>query len=154
MFLENDILQWVLVAAALLSGLISGQMLAIAIANWAARDLPEMRWTLRFQVENKLFTKTMPPSLIGVMVAIIGALFLVKGRAFSFMLASALFTAVVFVITMACNVPINNQVSAWTAGRAPPTWSAIRDRWLIFHAIRTITGVIAFGCAVNALVAG
>jgi hypothetical protein len=53
------------------------------------------------------------------MVAIIGAVFLVKGRAFSFMLASALFTDVVFAITTAFNVPINNQVSAWTAGRAP-----------------------------------
>jgi hypothetical protein len=41
---ENDIAQWVLVAAAVLSGLISGQMLAIAIANWAARDLPAMSW--------------------------------------------------------------------------------------------------------------
>jgi len=68
MMLKNDISQWVLAATALLSGLISGRMLAIWIANWAARELPEMSWTLRFQVENKLFTKTMPPSLMGPMV--------------------------------------------------------------------------------------
>jgi hypothetical protein len=58
-FFQNNTLQWVLVAAALLSGLISGQVLAIA--NWAARDLHEMSWKVRFQVENKLFAKTMPP---------------------------------------------------------------------------------------------
>jgi uncharacterized membrane protein len=153
MLLKNDITQWVLVATALLSGLISGQMLAIGIANWAARGLPEMSWTLRFQLENKLFTKTMPPSLITPTVGIIGALFFVQGRAFAFMVASAFFTGVVLVITMACNVPINNQVSAWTAGSAPPTWRVIRDRWLKFHSIRTVAGVIAFGCIVVTLVA-
>ena len=154
MLLKYDITQWILVATALLSGLISGQMLAIGIANWAARSLPEMSWTLRFQLENKLFTKTMPPSLIGPTVGIIGALFFVQGRAFAFMVASAFFTGVVLVITMACNVPINNQVAAWTAGSAPPTWRLIRDRRLKFHSIRTVAGVTAFGCIVVALVTG
>ena len=154
MLFTSDIAQWVLAATALLSGIISGQMLAIGIANWAARGLPEMSWTLRFQLENKLFTKTMPPSLIGPMVGIIGALFFVQGRALTFMVAAAFFTGVVLVITMACNVPINNQVSAWTAGRAPPAWNVIRDRWLKFHFIRTAAGVIAFGCVVLALVVG
>jgi hypothetical protein len=45
-------------------GLIAGQMLAIGIANYAARGLPETSWTLRFQSENNLFSKTMPPFLI------------------------------------------------------------------------------------------
>jgi hypothetical protein len=45
-------------------GLIAGQMLAIGIANYAARGLPETSWTLRFQSENDLFAKTMPPFLI------------------------------------------------------------------------------------------
>jgi hypothetical protein len=152
--LKHDILQWILVATALLSGTISGQMLAIGIANWAARDLPEMSWTLRFQAENKFFTSTMPPSLIGPMVGIIGALFFVQGRAFALMVASAFFTGIVLVITTACNVPINNQVGAWAAGSAPSTWRVIRDRWLIFHSTRTVAGVIAFGCIVVALVAG
>jgi uncharacterized membrane protein len=148
---SNEITQWVLAATALLSGIISGQMLAIGIANWAARGLPEVSWTLRFQLENKLFTKTMPPSLVGPMVGIIGSLFLVQGRAFTFMAGSAFFTAIVLAITMVCNVPINNQVSDWTAGGAPPTWNIVRDRWLKFHFIRTVAGVIAFGCVLLAL---
>jgi uncharacterized membrane protein len=148
---SNGNAQWVFAATALLSGIISGQMLAIGIANWAARGLPEVSWTLRFQLENKLFTKTMPPSLIGPTVGIIGTLFLVQGRAFIFIAASAFFTALVLAITVVYNVPINNQVSAWTAGRAPPTWNVVRDRWLRFHFIRTVAGVMAFGCVVLAL---
>lgn len=38
--------------------LIASQMLAIALASQAARQLPETSLTLRFQVENELFTKT------------------------------------------------------------------------------------------------
>jgi hypothetical protein len=41
----NEISQWVMAGTALLSGIISGQMLAIGIANWAARGLPEVSWT-------------------------------------------------------------------------------------------------------------
>ena len=50
----------VAVISELIAGLIAGQMLAIRLANHATRSLPEKNWTLRFQVENKLFTKTMP----------------------------------------------------------------------------------------------
>jgi uncharacterized membrane protein len=67
--------------------------------------------------------------------------------------AAAFFTGVVLVITMACNVPINNQVSVWTAGGAQATWRAIRDQWLKWYSIRTVAGVIAFGCVVVTLVA-
>src|ERR1700691_1784977 len=49
-------------------GLIAGQMLAIGIANYAARGLPEMSWTLRFQSENALSTQTMPPFLIAAAI--------------------------------------------------------------------------------------
>jgi uncharacterized membrane protein len=154
MILENDTLHWFVGGVALLSGLMSGQMLAIWIANWAARTLPEMNWTLRFQVENKLFTKTMPPSLVVPALGIIVSLFILKGRAFELMATCAFFTGVVLVVTLLCNVPINNQVSAWTAGSAPATWRVVRDRWLKFHSIRTVAGVIAFGCVVAALAAG
>ena len=52
-------------------GLIAGQMLAIAIANYAALGLPETSWTLRFQSENRLFTKTMPPFLIAPTIGLV-----------------------------------------------------------------------------------
>ena len=55
-------------------GIIAGQMLAIGIANYAARGLPETSWTLRFQSENDLFAKTMPPFLIAPTIGL-GTLF-------------------------------------------------------------------------------
>jgi hypothetical protein len=47
-----NVLRSVAIASIFFLGLIAGQMLAIGIANYAARGLPETSWTLRFQAEN------------------------------------------------------------------------------------------------------
>jgi uncharacterized membrane protein len=126
-------------------------MSAIAIANQAARKLPEKSWTLRFQVEDKLFTKTMPffivPPLLGLIWV---AVFTASTQRGLFSLAVAL-EVIVIVITMAFEIPINTQVQSWTAGSAPSTWEAVRDRWLRFHWLRTVVGAASFACSAIAL---
>jgi uncharacterized membrane protein len=130
----------------ILSGLIAGQMLAIALANQAARQLPEMSWTLRFQVENRLFTKTMPLSLLLPLVGLIWSAFLTESTRRDFFSAAVALEAIVLVITMTIEVPMNTQVQSWKAGSAPSTWMAIRDRWLRFHWLRTVVGACSFAC--------
>jgi uncharacterized membrane protein len=130
----------------ILSGLIAGQMLAIAVANHAARELPEQSWTLRFQVEDKLFTKTMPLSLLLPLFLLICSAFLTLSTQRGMFIAAGALEVIVLVITMTVEVPINTQVQSWEAGSAPPTWMAIRDRWLRFHWLRTVVGVCAFAC--------
>jgi Domain of unknown function (DUF1772) len=130
----------------ILSGLLAGQMLAIAIANRAARRLPETSWILRFQAENELFTKTMPPSLLLPMAGLICSAYLtVSTQRYMFFAAAAL-EAIVLWITMMVEVPINKQVESWKPGSAPSTWMAIRDRWLRFHWLRTVVGGCSFAC--------
>jgi uncharacterized membrane protein len=133
--------------SALLSGLIAGQMLAIALANHAARELPETTWTLRFQVEDKLFTKTMPLSLLLPLFGLICSAFLTLSTQRGMFSAAGALEVVVLVITMTVEVPINTQVQSWQAGSAPRTWMAIRDRWLRYHWLRTVVGVCSFACA-------
>jgi hypothetical protein len=131
-----------------LCGLIAGQMLAIALANVAARKLPETSWTLRFQKENELFTKTMPASLLLPLAGLIGLAFWTPySRQDMFILAGSL-EAVVLAITMLVEVPINKQVQTWQAGSAPPSGTEVRDRWLRFHWIRTGLGIASFVCGV------
>ena len=65
------VLHAVAICSVLAAGLIAGQMLAIAIANYAALGLPETSWTLRFQSENTLFSKTMPPFLIAPTIGLV-----------------------------------------------------------------------------------
>jgi len=62
-------------------GLIAGQMLAIGIANYAARGLPETSWTLRFQSENDLLAKTMPPFLKAPAIGLVPLFFLAHNDA-------------------------------------------------------------------------
>ena len=135
----------------MLCGLIAGQMLAIAIANQAARRLPETSWTLRFQVENKLFTKTMPFFLLPPLLGLIWVAFLTASTQRGLFSLAAALEFIVLVITMAFEIPINTQVQSWTAGSAPSTWEAVRDRWLRFHWLRTVVGAASFACSAIAL---
>jgi hypothetical protein len=141
----------VIVISVILAGLLAGQMLAIAIANHAARSLPETSWTLRFQAENELFTMTMPASLLLPLFGLIGSAILTVSTQRGMFSAAVALEVVVLVITMAIEVPINKQVASWKAGSAPSTWMAIRDRWLSFHWLRTAVGACSFTCGVVGL---
>ncbi len=132
-------------------GLLAGMMLGIFIAGYAARGLPEESWTLRFQLENRLFTKTMPPSLMLPLLGLIASVPLTRDAVRLLFAVAAVLTAIVLVITIALEVPINRQVASWTAGTAPANWAAVRDRWLWNHLARTVAGVVATVCAATAL---
>jgi hypothetical protein len=132
-------------------GLLAGMMLGILIAGYAARGLPEESWTLRFQLENRLFTKTMPPSLMLPLLGLIALVPLTRDAVRYLFAVAAVLTAIVLVVTIALEVPINRQVASWTAGAAPANWAAVRNRWLWNHLIRTVAGVLAVVCAATAL---
>jgi hypothetical protein len=132
-------------------GLLAGMMLGILIAGYAARGLPEESWTLRFQIENRLFTKTMPPSLMLPLLGLMALLPLTHDAVRSWFAVAAVLTAIVLIITIALEVPINRRVASWSAGAAPANWTAVRDRWLWYHLARTVVGLLAFLCAAAAL---
>ena len=131
----------------ILSGLIAGQMLAIALTNHAALELPERAWTLRFQAENKLFTKTMPPSLLLPLFGLTCSAFLTLSMQRVMFSAAGALEVIVLAITLTINIPINTQVQLWQAGSAPPPPPPPRDRWLRYHWLRTAVGVCSFACA-------
>jgi hypothetical protein len=132
-------------------GLLAGMMLGIFIAGYAARGLPEESWTRRFQLENRLFTKTMPPSLMLPLLGLIASVPLTRDAVRPLFAVAAILTAIVLVITIVLEVPINRQVASWTAGAAPTNWGAVRNRWLWYHLARTVVGVLAVVCAAVAL---
>jgi uncharacterized membrane protein len=146
--MSNDIGTLAVTAIAVIfSGLIAGQMLAIALANYAARELPETAWTLRFQAENKLFTKTIPPSLLIPLFGLTcSAILTLSMQRVMFSAAGAL-EVIVLAMTVGANIPINKQVQSWQAGSAPPAWLTIRDRWLRYHWLRTVVGVCSLAAA-------
>jgi Domain of unknown function (DUF1772) len=63
-----------------------------------------------------------------------GALYPTLGGFALFMIA--------LVVTLIVEVPIDNQIEAWTVASLPADWQQLRDRWELFHVIRTWVWVI------------
>ncbi|HAH26223.1 MAG TPA: hypothetical protein DCL77_21075 [Prolixibacteraceae bacterium] len=56
------------------------------------------------------------------------------------------FIILTLLITLLVLVPIDNEIKKWTVLTALPEWEYLRDKWKVFHAIRTLTSVIGFDC--------
>jgi len=57
----------------------------------------------------------------------------------------------VFAITLAVLVPMDNEIKTWTADTVPKDWEAIRDRWKLFHGIRTFLSLASMGSFASSL---
>jgi uncharacterized membrane protein len=82
----------------------------------------------------------MPLSLLLLLVA---AIMCRKINSFSFYLYSAAFVLMVvsLIITVAVEVPIDNQIKTWTANDIPADWQTLRQKWNLFHTTRTFTSM-------------
>jgi uncharacterized membrane protein len=65
-------------------------------------------------------------------------------------LVGLLLFVVALVVTAAVEVPIVKQMRDWSADAMPANWERLRDRWVSFHLLRVIPGVVG----VAALIAG
>lgn len=69
----------------------------------------------------------------------------VKQRPSIYFFAGAfLLMVITLLITVMVEVPIDNQIKTWTPGTVPDNWTALREKWGTFHALRTVTSVLSF----------
>lgn len=68
-----------------------------------------------------------------------------SNREFYFTIVSIAFILMALLITVVIEVPINNQVIAWTELTVPSDWESIRNRWQFFNVIRTFAALAGFG---------
>jgi uncharacterized membrane protein len=141
----------VAIAATLGVGILAGILVGTGLAAYTAKSLQEASWVMRFQLEDRLFAKVMPPLMLTTLVALIAACALARGHSRSLFAASVLFMVLVLVVTIGFEVPLNKQIQSWTPGDAPSSWQQIRDRWLERHLLRTISSVLGFLSALLAL---
>ena len=57
-------------------------------------------------------------------------------------------------VTLAVNVPIDAEINRWTLDTFPSDWTATRDRWQVFHTIRTFTSLAGLGCMIASVLDG
>jgi uncharacterized membrane protein len=67
------------------------------------------------------------------------------------LLAGFLLMVAALVVTLAVEVPIDNQINAWTAATLPGDWRSTRSRWELFHTIRTVLSIAAVSPSRSAL---
>ena len=133
-------------------GVLAGILIGTGLAEYTAKGLPEISWTLRFQLEDRLFAKAMPPLMLGTLLALVAACVLGRGGSRVMLGASVICMLLVLVITVGFELPLNKRIQSWTAGSAPADWTRVRDLWLKRHLLRTISGTASFVCALVSLV--
>jgi hypothetical protein len=88
----------------------------------------------------------------GVVVTVL--LFRVAGAPAGWLaLAGLLLLVGVLVVTLAVEVPIDNQIKDWTLATLPSDWKGIRARWVDFHTLRTFLSLGAVAASVGAALA-
>lgn len=58
---------------------------------------------------------------------------------------SFLLMVITLIITVAVEVPIDNQIKIWTDTSVPGNWESIRQKWDMFHTLRTFTSIASVG---------
>jgi uncharacterized membrane protein len=85
----------------------------------------------------------LPLSLVSALVTLVLLWQAGRGAAFWWALTGFLLMVTALVITLAVEVPIDNQISTWTAATLPGDWRSIQSRWELFHTIRTFMSIAA-----------
>jgi uncharacterized membrane protein len=95
----------------------------------------------------------LPLALLSALVTLV---LLRRDRTAAFWWLAAGFALMVaaLVITLAVEVPIDNQIETWTAATLPGDWRSIQSRWELWHTIRTFASIAAvIAATISAVVA-
>lgn len=149
---ESIILKLLRGASLLFTGLFSGFLLGVLVLEMSLRGYDAAVYTQVRQVEldslDTLASATLIPALVST--AILGVIaFRGRGKDRWLLLAAFAMLALVFVTSLAINLPINSDQADWSVQAPPSDWASVRDRWQAAHAIRTVSAVLAF-CSLTA----
>jgi uncharacterized membrane protein len=78
-----------------------------------------------------------------------------RNESTAFVLATAAVSLMLaaMTVTLVVNVPLDRVFTGWTIATLPPDWSALRDRWELYHGVRTLLSVAALASLVASLLA-
>jgi hypothetical protein len=83
----------------------------------------------------------MPAAILAVL-PVLYLLYRDRSRAFYVTLAGFVLFIGALLITLIVEVPIDNQIEGWTVTTLPANWQQLRDRWELFHSLRSWLSVL------------
>ena len=97
----------------------------------------------------------LPFALLSALITLVLARQEGHAAAFRWVAAGFLLMVAALVITLAVEVPIDNQIEAWTVATLPGDWRSIQSRWELWHTVRTFASIAALAAvAIGAVVTG
>jgi uncharacterized membrane protein len=84
----------------------------------------------------------LPLALLSALVTLV-LLWPDRTAAFWWLAAGFVLMLAALVITLAVEVPIDNQIETWTAATLPGDWRSIQSRWELWHTVRTFASIAA-----------
>ena len=144
---ESMIARLVRGSSVLFAGLFAGFLLAVLVLEHSLRAYGASVYTQVRLVEldslDKLASATLIPALV---CTVIVAFFSIRagGNDRWLVLGAFVLLVLVFVTSLAINVPINGDQADWSVQAPPADWADIRDRWQLAHVVRTVCAVLAF----------
>jgi len=127
----------------LISGVFWGTWFALSRTMY---ELPaEMFLTIGKQImQNVALTMSiiMPASILCLLILLIRS-WRTKTIYFYCIFAALLLSVTALVVTVGIEVPIDNKIRIWTVDTIPSNWKNIRERWEVYHTIRTFVSLSA-----------
>ncbi|MEC5143579.1 DUF1772 domain-containing protein [Chitinophaga sp. 212800010-3] len=129
-----------IIFSALLAGTSFGIWLGFNPTNYSASTYVEQQQNLVRSLNTLMITLV----VITTVITIISAFLQRKNKSvFVALLLAAAFFISCMVITRFGNVPIQIEMLKWTKDSLPGNWAMLRDKWWLFHIMRTIVELIA-----------
>ena len=134
------------------SGLFAGFLVCVMVLETSLRSFGAAVYTQVRLVELDSLDKLASVTLIPAIVTTVAVVIWSRGNSRRLAIAAVALLVIVFVTTLAVNLPINSDQLSWSVQQPPADWAGVRDRWQIAHAVRTVAAVAAFGLLVGAAV--
>jgi uncharacterized membrane protein len=130
-----------LILAALVMGVFWGTWFTLtrSIPDFSAAEFIHIGKTIIANVAVPM-SIIMPATLLMMLLAIWQSRRVNKSSFYLYAL-SFLFMVVTLIITVAVEVPVDNQIKTWTVTTVPANWKSLRHTWDEFHTIRTFTAI-------------
>ena len=133
-----------LVLSALVAGLFHGPW--IALSRSLKTFPPEVFLAIVDRMNRNMapiMTVLMPAAMLSMITVLLFA-YPKQPKAFALYAAALGLFLMALPVTMIVEVPIVEKIVTWTPSTLPPDWKSLRDRWMSFHKIRVVTGLLSF----------
>ncbi len=139
-----------------LVALLAGLLVGVFIVELALLDISASIYTAIEKPKHEVFEPIMPVVTTLVIVSGLVVLLLIPDRmtwVFGLTAVGVACTIVATTTTLLVNVPINSEIiNVWSVNDPPADWVRVRDRWNLFHAVRTVLAVVALFCLLVAAI--